>query len=1013
MKKNKLSGIGTAFFLLFLIIFLLTGCESGRRAYFSVEEETITTYPFYDPDPIPVFARSSLWGSGSKIYPYYVFNGFSHTSRPQNWTVVQLKNRYLEVSVLPEVGGKIWGAKDFITGKHFLYTNRVLKFREIGLRGPWTSGGIEFNFGIIGHSPATATPVDYLVEKNPDGSVSCVVGNYDWPSRSRWQVRITLHPDRAYFETCSRWTNPTPYRQSYYSWMCAAVPATTDLKYLFPGKYFIGHDYSVPLESWPVDREGRDLSWYRHNDFGGSKSYFVVGTYDHFYGGYYENSDFGFGHQAHYLDMPGKKIWIWELSRAGEIWVDLLTDADGQYTEPQAGRLLNQSDHSTFHPGVSDSWSEIWFSYSGIGPITSADRMAAISLRPVDEGHELGIYALQPLKEKLVVKELDREIINQEIILRPTEKIKIQLKGVKNPDNLQVYLGQKVIRETAAARDLIRPFKFQRPSGDSVEGLFLAAQTLENERDYSGALDLYLRVIEKEPGHLRALCRLSELYCRRHETRKALDYGRRALEISMYDPEANYVYGLASLQLNLLTEAREAFGWAARSPALAVPAYLRLAEISLLERNLFTAEEFARRAARYDSQNPLPLEILASALRLQGRKEEAARTCGLILSLDPLNHLARYELYLLEPRKKQLENFRRMIRNEFPSETYLELALYYFRTGQLETCLNLLELSPSHPELITWKAFILDKLNRKDASLEALNQAAEASPWLVFPFREESIPVFQWASAQKPDCWKFRYYLGLIFWHKGRLDEAREIFSKLDQADYYPVFIARAYLNSENPEAAYLDLKKARELSPESWRTWHHLLNHELSRGFYHLALSGSLEALERFPDNVYLQSDAVKALLACGRYREAAGLLDRMMVLPYEGASEIHQLFVRAHLHSALELMLEKKWEEALSEISRSREYPETLGTGRPFDPDQRIQDYLEGLCLEKLGRKEEALRKYQEIIDYTRNFPAGPYAGFYQLALKKTGKLNISSPVELNLAPEFRDKLKKLLDF
>jgi hypothetical protein len=94
------------------------------------------TYPFSDPDPIPVFARSSLWGAGAKIYPYFVFNGFSQESSQQEWTVVRLKNKYLEVSILPEVGGKVWGAKDLKTGREFIYTNHVLKFREIALRGP-------------------------------------------------------------------------------------------------------------------------------------------------------------------------------------------------------------------------------------------------------------------------------------------------------------------------------------------------------------------------------------------------------------------------------------------------------------------------------------------------------------------------------------------------------------------------------------------------------------------------------------------------------------------------------------------------------------------------------------------------------------------------------------------------------------------------------------------------------------------------------------------------------------
>lgn len=54
---------------------------------------------------------------------------------------------------------------DKTTGKDFIYKNGVAKFRDIAMRGPWTSGGIEFNFGIIGHAPTSSTPVDYLVRQ--------------------------------------------------------------------------------------------------------------------------------------------------------------------------------------------------------------------------------------------------------------------------------------------------------------------------------------------------------------------------------------------------------------------------------------------------------------------------------------------------------------------------------------------------------------------------------------------------------------------------------------------------------------------------------------------------------------------------------------------------------------------------------------------------------------------------------------------------------------------------------
>ena len=65
----------------------------------------------------------------------------------QDWKVVTLANDYIEVYVLPEVGGKVWGAIEKSTGEEFIYRNEVMKFRNIAMRGPWTSGGIEFNFG--------------------------------------------------------------------------------------------------------------------------------------------------------------------------------------------------------------------------------------------------------------------------------------------------------------------------------------------------------------------------------------------------------------------------------------------------------------------------------------------------------------------------------------------------------------------------------------------------------------------------------------------------------------------------------------------------------------------------------------------------------------------------------------------------------------------------------------------------------------------------------------------------
>lgn len=118
-----------------------------------------------------------------------------------------LENDYVAVTIMPEIGGKVWGATDKTTGLAYIYDNDVVKFRDISLRGPWTSGGIEFNYGVVGHSPTTSYPVDYLTRENADGSASCIIRMLDLLTRTTWSVDIRLPADGIWFETNSVWHN--------------------------------------------------------------------------------------------------------------------------------------------------------------------------------------------------------------------------------------------------------------------------------------------------------------------------------------------------------------------------------------------------------------------------------------------------------------------------------------------------------------------------------------------------------------------------------------------------------------------------------------------------------------------------------------------------------------------------------------------------------------------------------------------------------------------------------------
>ena len=202
--------------ILLTAILMSIGIVSFQQGPAKVKEykKVFKTYPFSDPDPIPEVGR---------IYPYYRFDGYTNKPVNKEWTVVELENDYISLIILPEIGGKIWAAFEKSTGKSFLYNNHVVKFRDVAMRGPWTSCGIEANYGIVGHTPNCATPVDYVTMTKKDGSVSCVIGVLDLLTRTTWRIDINLEKDKAYFTTSSSWFNSSPFEQPYYTWMNTGI----------------------------------------------------------------------------------------------------------------------------------------------------------------------------------------------------------------------------------------------------------------------------------------------------------------------------------------------------------------------------------------------------------------------------------------------------------------------------------------------------------------------------------------------------------------------------------------------------------------------------------------------------------------------------------------------------------------------------------------------------------------------------------------------------------------------
>ena len=958
--------------------FLLTTQSYGQRpATIKTYNKTLKSYLFSDPNPIPSYTN---------IYPYFRFDGFSDQPVEKVWRAIDLENEYIKLTILPEIGGRIWSAVEKRTGKAFFYENHVVKFRDIALRGPWLSGGLEANYGIFGHSPGTATPVDYLTRANPDGSVSCFISLLDLLTRTTWMMEINLPADKAYFTTRSFWHNANPLEVPYYHWMNAAVKTGGDLEFIFPGTGYVGH--SGEYNSWPI-KDGRNLSRYEHNDFGGYKSYHVLGSQTDFFAAYWHRQQYGLVRYAPRDEKAGKKIWIWGQSRQGMIWEKLLTDADGQYAEIQSGRLFNQTEvtssytpfkHLSFAPAATDNWTEYWYPVLETGGLVEANAYGAINVRMEKNKLNIRLSPVQRIDDLLQVWQNGALLYQKKLNLQPLQLFSISL-PLRDTAGIRLRLGadKLVYRSDSSSRKLSRPVK-SPPDIDwnTAYGLYVQGKELMDHKLYDLAEGKFRASLSEEAYFLPALVQLAALLYHKMEFEYALQLLRTALSLNTYDGAANYYYGLVNTELNQLADAKDGFEIAVLSPGFRPGAYNGLARLYLRQNSATQALEYAKKGLQANEGNNTALEIMAVCYRKLKNKPEADRTLSAILALNPLSHFARFEHFLWFPDSGRKQDFQSLIHNELPVETYLELASSYQCMGSLAESIQVLELAPPHALVFLNRAF-LKHLIGADYKND-LQLASQASPAFEFPFRNSDEPMLRWAIGQDGD-WKPRYFLALLYKDRNRIADYQKAFQRCaDQPDFAPFYAARAHIHMEVSELH--DLQKAVQLDPDNWRYQKLLTEYYSNRGAYQRALE-IIEAFQtKHPENYLTGLIYANTLLLDKQYSKSLEVLMKQHVLPFEGATTSRRIYRQSLLNLALQAIEKRQPRQAMLFIERCRIWPEQLGVGKPFDAsvDERMEDWLSYRACQMIGKPKKAIWYLEKIAAFdpgvengVRNFLQG----------------------------------------
>ncbi len=975
--------------LLLVSAFCVSAIIAAPKATINEIKLDYKTYGFSDPNPVP----TPHW----QMYPYFRFAGFDKDAKKKTWNVVRLENKYIYVDVFPEIGGKVWTAHDKVNDKDFLYNNRVVKFRDIAMRGAWTSGGIEFNFGLIGHQPTVSTPIDYVTRCNPDGSVSCFVSSYEFMNGSFWSVEINVPADKAYFRTSVTWHNISSSEVSSYQWMNAAYKARGKAEYIFPGNAFIGH--GTELDSWPIDSKGHDLRFYDdYEKFSGDASEHVLGYLGDFYGVYYHKDAFGTVHHAPYDAKLGQKIFLWSSARDGAIWEDLLTDNDGQYVELQSGRLFNQPAHSKLSsyknsgiaPLMTDCWDEYWFPTAAIGGFDKASKFGAIRVEREKGDLQLSFSALSSGSRTVKIYD-DEKLVKEYTASFEVLKPKFEtIKGLASipVGSLVIEIGDDELVYSERKRD----FELSRPKKStydyqSVFGLYAMGVQELLEKRWGDSERSFKKVLEMNPEYIPAHTKLASVYVRRGMYEKAIPHLDKAVAFDAYDAEANFVRAVASRALGRIADAKDGFSLATRSGEYRTAAFAYLAELYLSEGRLARAEEYALRALEYNVRNLDARQVLAVVYRKRNEVKAANAQIAAALETAPLWHPARAEAAFLTG-GDFAGQFCSLIRNELPKETCMEVGSWYVRLGLLDEADSVFACAPSYPLAVMYRAWIAEQKGQCDDSRRLLAEALKLDPRWVLPFRPQSLKMLAWADSRSDDP-KIDYYRGLILWRNIRFEEALAEFEKIGEFDFAPFFQARAELCKLLKKPYRADLERALAMEP-SWRIYGALMDEAESRCAWNESIRYGEEGYAKFPECFTLALKLAGAYRSDGQYRKAIDLLEKVVVMPAEGSWLGRYIWRLANIQYAVELANSGKVDEASKYLANSYQWRETLGSGKPqdFRIDLRVEHFAEAMIAGKRGDLAARKKWLEKIAAITPSATFKSREVIIAFALRELGK-------------------------
>lgn len=949
------------------------------------EKVTIPTYVTGPPDDNPFFYTGRVYqGARGEVYPYAMYDNLTDDKVNKEYRQVCLENEYIKVCVLPELGGRIFEAKDKTNGYDFFYKQSVIKPALIGMIGAWISGGVEWNIPHH-HRASSFLPVRVKTEEHADGARTIWIGEMELRDRMRWAVGLTLRPRTSVLEAEVKALNTSPFANSLLYFANVAVHTNDNYQILFPPRTrFATQHAKREFIEWPIGRQiynginytkGVDLTMWKNHP--SSVSMFAWNDTDDFLAGYDHGKQAGTMHVADRHQAPGKKFFAWGTGPSGRMWDTLLSDTDGPYLELMAGAWSdNQPDYSWMMPYEAKTVKQFWYPFRDIGGVKHATVDGAVNLEVKDGRASAGFYATSPRAgARLVIEAQGREVWSATRDLDPATPARHSLALPAGVSEFDVRVALIHGGRELAAYQPERPAPEKMPppvvpprAPESIktnEELLLAGRRLE--QFHNPARDpepYYEEALKRDPGDARANTALGLRLLKKARFADAERHLRAAVErlehnyTRVKDGEALYYLGLALRYQGKLDEAEAMLQRAVWTHAWQASAYFHLAEIAGLRGRLDEALGLVDRSLVTNAWNTRALFFKGIVLMRMGRGGEAGEVRRQIARIDPLDPRGfRNALELVT------------IFREFPDEG-LEAVVSCLNGGLNREAELLLDQMPvQSPMVAYYRGWLAGKQGQEATAKAHFERASKYPLTRVFPFQFEVIPVLREAMRLRPADPLPPYYLGLFLFDRQR-EEAMKLFARAAELDPKLAIVHRNLavghgLENNVPEAIAA-LEKAISLNPNDALYFYEI---DLLKEWAQRPVEERLGLFRKHAATVAKRDDAMARyaglLVQAGQLDEAIELMEKRHFHLWEGGVRFnaHDAWTDAHIERGRRRLDSKNAEGALADFRRALDYPPNLEATRAYRGSRAPETlYYAGLALEALGRMDEARQAWRE---------------------------------------------------